>query len=245
MDKAFVLLLCSLLFLSCNSSENTSDDNTHNSKQQTTQKIDISILHLEDYSPESTFDNRLELNTFQLLAAAQQHLEAFIKTELLQDNESLSTGYQRFVEEWTGESYSEMNTQKLLNDNFTKALYAHPHFNNIWIPLSETGDTVYTQEMAYDENGNGVIVKYIENYLTLNKKSDYYKCLKNEKDGFIQNYLISKEYGEIEPQDFAMELLQSLEDEQFNDDKIQQIIVSELYLRIIALRQSQQDKIKE
>ena len=244
MYKAFALLLCSLLLLSCNSSESTSDDNTNKPTKQT-QKVDISILHLEDYSPESTFDNCLELNTFQLLATAQKHLEVFIKAELLQDNESLSTGYQRFVEEWTGQSYSEMNTQKLLNDNFAKALYAHPHFNNIWIPLSETGDTVYTQEMAYDENGNGVIVKYIENYLTLNKKSDYYKCLKNEKNGFIQNYLINKEYGEIEPQDFAMELLQSLEDEQFKDDKIQQIIVSELYLRIIALRQRQQDKIKE
>ena len=244
MDKAFTLLLCSLLFLSCNSSESASDDDTNKSTPKP-KKVDISILHLDKFSPESTFDNCLELSTYQLLATARQHLEGFIKTELLQNNESLNTGYQRFVEEWTGQSYSNMNTKKLLDDNFAKALYAHPNFKNIWIPLSETGDTVYTQEVAYDENGNGVIVKYIENYLTLNKKSDYYKCLKNEKNGFIQNYLVSKEYGEIEPQDFAMETLQSLDDEQFDDIKIQQIIITELYLRIIALRQKQQDKTKE
>jgi hypothetical protein len=235
MYKSLTLLLCSLLFWHCNSSENSTDNNT----KKTTPKADISILHLDNFQPKAPFDNCLELGTYQLLASAEQHLEDFIETELLSEDESLNTGYQRFVEEWTGETFSEMNTEKLLDDNFANALYAHPNFDHIWIPLSETGDTVYTEEVAYDENGNGVIVRYIENYLTLNKEADYYRCLKNEKDGFIQSYLVGKEYGEVEPQNFAAELLQSLDYEQFDDAKIQQIIVSELYLRIIALRKGQ------
>lgn len=224
MYKTFILLTCSVLLWSCGSEESSE------------KKIDISVLELDKFQPKTVFGQCLDLSTYQLLAAATEHLEQFITEELLSEGEDLAVGYQRFVEEWTGQSYSEMNTEKLLNDNIANALYAHPNFKNIWIPLVELGDTVYTEELAYDDAGNGVIVKYIENYYTLNTNSNYYKCLKQNKDGFIQTYLINKEYGNIEPQDFASELSQTLEYDQYNNTTIRQLITTELYLRIIAIR---------
>ncbi len=226
MYKTFLIIMCSVLIWSCGS-------------ETPSEKVAIAVLQLEDFTPQTSFEKCLDLKTYQLLAAAKQHLEEFISTELLSEDEDLAVGYQRFVEEWTGQNHSQMNTTKLLNDQFANALHTHPNFKNIWIPLVETGDTVYTEELAYDKDGNGVIVKYIENYFTLNTNGDYYNCLKENKDGFIQNYLINKEYGEIEPQDFAMELSQTLEYDQYNDPTIRELITTELYLRIIAIRNNQ------
>lgn len=224
MYKTLILLSFIFLIWSCDS------------KKGGTQKIDIATLQLHQYTPQIVFDKCLELETYQLLAAANHHLEEFITNELLSEGEDLAVGYQRFVQEWTGQTYSEMNTKKLLDDNFANALYTHSNFKNIWIPLIELGDTTYTEQLAYDKDGNEVIVKYIENYYTLNTNSNYYKCLKNIKNGFIQNYLINKEYGDIEPQDFATELIEMLDFEQYNDPIIQNIITTELYLRLIAIR---------
>ncbi|MFK7950402.1 MAG: hypothetical protein AB8G11_22625 [Saprospiraceae bacterium] len=224
MYKTFIFLLCSVLIWSCDS------------KKTAKKKVDIAVLQLDNFTPKTVFDRCLNLETYQLLAAASQHLEQFISNELLSEGEDLAVGYQRFVEEWTGQSLSEMNTEKLLNDNIANALLNHPNFKNIWIPLVELGDTTYTEELAYDEDGNEVIVKYIENYYTLNSKSDYYNCIKQNKNGFIQTYLINKEYGNVEPQDFAMELSETLEYDQYNDYMIRQLIMIELYLRIIAIK---------
>lgn len=227
MYKSLILLTCSVLLWSCNSNDNSN------------KKVDIAVLELENFTPKTDFDKCLNLETYQFLAAANHHLEQFIKAELISEEEDLSIGYQRFVQEWTGEITSNMNTKKLLDDDFANTLFAQTSFKNILIPLAELGDTVYTEELAYDKDGNEVIVKYIENYYTINTKADYYNCLKENKVAFIQNYLINKEFGDVEPQDFALELIENLELEQYKDATIQQIITIELYLKIIAIRNQQ------
>ena len=105
MYKTFVFLLCSVLIWSCGSGENSN------------KKIDVAVLQLDKFSPKTAFDNCLTLETYQLLAADNTHLEEFITAELLSEGEDLAVGYQRFVEEWTGQRYSQMDTEKLLNND--------------------------------------------------------------------------------------------------------------------------------
>lgn len=204
---------------------------------ETTEKAPSTTkLYLDQHLPETEFEQCLNLTTFQLLAAAKEHLETFITNSLISEGEDLAIGYQRFCMAWTGETISDMDTKSLLDDGFANALYEHPNYKDIWVRLTELGDTTYTEELAYDENNNGVIVKFIENYWTLNTNGSYYKCIHENGNLRLRNYLINKEYGNIEPQDFALELYESTDLAQFNDPMIQSIIVTDLYLRLIAVR---------
>jgi hypothetical protein len=105
------------------------------------------------------------------------------------------------------------------------------------VQLTALGDTVYTEEVVLDENGHSVVMKYIENYWTLNTQGSYFKCLSERSNSFVQNYLYKKEYGEVEPYELAFELYKSVGIQDFDDPIIQNIIVTDLYLRLIAVRQ--------
>jgi hypothetical protein len=197
-------------------------------------------FNFDNFEPFTEFDSCLEIETFQLLAAAKSNLEKFISNNLIDETESLAMGYERYCLAWTGQFGSDLNTEILLNSVSAKELFAHPNYKDIWMQLTELGDTVYTEEVAFDEEGHGVVVKYIENYWTLNTKGSYYKCLSERSNAFVQNYLYKKEYGEVEPHELAFEMYKSVGIEAFNDPIIQNIIVADLYLRLIAVRQGSQ-----
>lgn len=222
MYKIIVLTITCVLFFGCE------DATTTTTKTK---------LKFEKFEPFTEFDNCLELETFQLVAAAKSNLEKFISKNLIDKSESIPVGYQRYCLAWTGQFGSDLDTEVLLNSTSAKQLFTHPNYKDIWVPLTELGDTVYTEEMAVDEAGRTVIVKYIENYWTLNTNGSYYKCLSQRSNTFVQNYLYKKEYGEVKPDELAFELYKSVAIQDFEDPIIQNIIVTDLYLRLIAVRQ--------
>lgn len=218
-----ILLITSFFFATCSSEDST----------KTTVKTK---LNFKKAQPISDFDNCLDKGTFQLLATAKVNLEKFISNQLLEEGEDLAIGYQRYCLAWTGRFGGSLNTKILFDSKSSKQILDHPNYKDIWIRVTELGDTTYTEELAYDEEGNEVIVKYIENYWTLNTKGSFYKCLKNDTHPYLHTYLINKEFGAIEPQDFALELNNSIDPIEFSDPVIQNIIVADLYLRLIAVR---------
>jgi hypothetical protein len=222
MYKTIVLTITCVLFFGC--------------EDATTTTIKTK-LNFDKFEPFTEFDNCVELETFQLLAAAKSNLEKFITNNLIDKSESLATGYERYCLAWTGQFGGDLDTEILLNSISAKQLLAHPNYKDIWIQLTELGDTVYTEEVAFDEEGHGVVVKYIENYWTLNTNGSYYKCLSERSNAFVQNYLYKKEYGEVEPDELAFELYKTVSIQDFDDPIIQNIIVTDLYLRLIAVRQ--------
>ncbi len=226
MSKAFLLLIFSVLLISSCSSEKAKNI------------VNKPTIDYEQFQPQTNFDKCLNPQTFQLLAAAKQHLEAFITNNLIQEGEPLAAGYQRYCLAWTGEVRTDLDTKNLLGDEFATEFYEHSAYKDIWVRLTELGDTIYTEEMAYDEEGNGVIVKFIENYWTLNINGSFYKCLDTAPNALIKSYLIDKEFGNVEPQNFAFELHNNIKLEDFSDPIIQNIIVTDLYLRLIAVRKN-------
>ncbi|NJN78264.1 MAG: hypothetical protein HC803_07980 [Saprospiraceae bacterium] len=220
MYKTILLIIPCLLIFSCS-------DNSQSAAE---------TINFDDFEPQSEFDNCLNEETFQLLAAAKTNLEKFINDNLIDKTEGLPIGYQRYCLAWTGQFGSNLDTEILLNSASSEQLFNHPGFNNIWVRLTELGDTTYTEELAYDDNGEKVIVKFIENYWTLNPDGSYYECLNESSSAFAHNYLIKKEYGDVEPHELAFELYKTVGIEQFNNPIIQNIIVADLYLRLIAIR---------
>jgi|AntRauTorckE5430_2_1112549.scaffolds.fasta_scaffold08889_2 hypothetical protein len=221
MYKTIVLTITCVLFFGC-------EDMTTTTKTK---------LHFDDFEPFTEFDGCLELETFQLLGAAKLNLEKFISNNLIDETENLATGYERYCLAWTGQFGSDLDTEVLLNSASSQQLLAHPSYKDIWVQLTALGDTVYTEEVVLDENGHSVVMKYIENYWTLNTQGSYFKCLSERSNSFVQNYLYKKEYGEVEPYELAFELYKSVGIQDFDDPIIQNIIVTDLYLRLIAVRQ--------
>lgn len=224
MYKTILLIIPYLLISSC-SSENTTETNTKTK------------LKFDSFEPITDFENCFDLETFQLLAAAKSNLEKFMTEYLIEDGEGLPVAYERYCLAWTGQFGNDLDTQILLNSAASRQLLNHPNFKDIWVRLTELGDTTYTEELAYDEEGNQVIVKYIENYWTLNINGSYYNCLNETGLAYARNYLVKKEYGDVKPHELAFELYKTVGIEEFANPIIQNIIVADLYLRLIAVRE--------
>ncbi len=201
---------------------------------------DETAIVFEDFKPETAFDKCLSLPTFQLLAAAQAELEFFLKENLLEEEEDLNIAYQRYCLIWTGQlGAANMDTEVLLNGKKAKQLADNEQFKKIWSSAMAAGDTLKTEELMYDSLGNEVIIEYIEDVQVLNLKSDFYKCLTKITDAKVKNYTLTKQsFGDEPPQNIAYQFYESLELTDYNDPVLRKIIVAELYMRLIAMRQA-------